>query len=135
MEVAVLGKRVWLYIINMILYLGIGFSSSLPFLLIIHLHWTLYILISLGITLVISFLISFFFLSVTHGYNIGSALMGVKYIGARNERLKVKQAFVRALAESIFIYVLFDLIYFWKNRTERGVIDRLTNTFAIDIRR
>ena len=135
MEVAVLGKRVWLYIINMILYLGIAFSSSLPFLLIIHLHWALYILISLGITIVISFLISFFFLSVTHGYNIGSALMGVKYIGARNERLKVKQAFVRALAESIFIYVLFDLIYFWKNRTERGVIDRLTNTFAIDIRR
>ena len=135
MEVAVLGKRVWLYIINMILYLGIAFSSSLPFLLIIHLHWALYILISLGITIVISFLISFFFLSVTHGYNIGSTLMGVKYIGARNERLKVKQAFVRALAESIFIYVLFDLIYFWKNRTERGVIDRLTNTFAIDIRR
>ena len=135
MEIAVLGKRIWLYIFNLFIYMGIGFSSSLPFLLVLHLHWALYILISIGITIVISILFSFFLLLVTRGYTIGSAIFGVKYIGARNEKIKAKQAFVRAFAEAILLFAVFDLFYFWKNRTERGVIDRLTGTFAIDIRR
>lgn len=135
MEVAVLGKRIWLYIINLIIYMAIGFSSSLPFLLVLHLHWALYILISLGITIVIAILLNFLSLIITRGYTIGSAIIGVKYVGARNERIKAGQAFVRAFAEAILILAFYDLIYFWKNRTERGVIDRLTSTFAIDIRR
>ncbi len=135
MEVAVLGKRVWSYILNLIIYMIIGFSSSLPFLLVLHLHWALYILISLGITIVSAMVISFLLLVITKGFNIGSAVFGVKYVGVRNERISGRQAFVRAMAEAIFIFPLFDLFYFWKNRTERGVIDRLTNTFAIDIRR
>ena len=135
MEVAVLGKRIWAYIFNLIIYLAIGFSSSLPFLLIVHLHWAFYILISIGITLVISIIVSFFLFMVTKGFNIGNAIFGVKYVGVRNEKITGKQAFVRAMAEAIIIFIFLDLIYFWKNRTERGVIDRLTNTFAIDIRR
>ena len=135
MEVAVLGKRIWSYILNLIIYMIIGFSSSLPFLLVLHLHWALYILISLGITITSAMVISFLLLVITKGFNIGSAIFGVKYVGVRNEGITGKQAFVRAMAEAIIIFPLFDLFYFWKNRTERGVIDRLTNTFAIDIRR
>lgn len=135
MEVAVLSKRIWAYIINLIIYLIIGFSSSLPFLLMLHLHWAYYILISLSITIAISIPLNLFFLMVTRGYNIGSSIFGVKYVGVRNMKITFKQAFVRAMAESLLIFALFDLFYFWKNRTERGVIDRLTDTFAIDIRR
>ena len=135
MEIAVLSKRIGVYIFNLILYLIIGFGSSLPFLMVLHLHVAFYILISIGITIIISFLFDFFLMLVTKGYTIGSAIFGVKYVRMDNKRIAARQAFIRSSTESIFIFVVFDFFYFIKNRTERGVIDRLSGTFAIDNRR
>ncbi len=135
METAVLSKRVWIYIINTILYFGIGFTSALPFLLTLHLHVALYIIIAIGFTTVVSFLLALFLLSVSHGYTFGSALLRVKYVSYDGQRIYFKQILVRAAAESIWIFAFFDLIYFINNHTERGVIDRLSNSFAIDISR
>ena len=135
METATLGKRFWAYVINAILYLGFGFASSLPFLLLLHVHIIAYVFISLGFAIIISFLLNLFLMMVTKGYNIGNAIFGIQYVARGEERINGKQAFIRASSESIFIFILFDLIYFIKNRTERGVIDRLSDTFAIDVRR
>ena len=135
MEIAVLSKRIGVYIFNLILYLIIGFGSSLPFLMVLRLHVAFSILISIGITIIISFLFDFFLMLVTKGYTIGSAIFGVKYVSMDNKRIAARQALIRSLSESIFIFVVFDFFYFIKNRTERGVIDRLSGTFAIDNRR
>lgn len=134
METAKLSKRFWAYVINAILYLGFGFASGLPFFLILHVPLIAYIFISLGFAIVLSFILNFFLLMVTKGYNVGNAIFGIQYVARGEERINAKQAFVRASGESIFILIFFDLIYFIKNRTERGVIDRLSDTFAIDVR-
>ena len=135
METAVLGKRIGAYIINAILYLGLGFLGGLPFLILLHVHIVAYVFISLGLAIIISFLLNLFLLTITKGYNLGSAIFGIQYVAKGEEIISGKQAFIRAASESIFVFILFDLIYFIKNRTERGVIDRLSDTFAIDIRR
>ena len=135
METATLTKRFWAYVINAILYLGFGFASGLPFFLLLHVHLVAYIFISLGLAIIISFFLNFFLMMVTKGYNIGNAIFGVQYVARGEERINVRQAFIRAGSESIFIFILFDLFYFMKNRTERGVIDRISDTFAIDVRR
>lgn len=135
METAVLSKRIGLYLFNLFLYLGIGFGGSLPFLLLLHLHVVYYLLISMGITIAFSFLFDFFLICVTKGFNIGSAIFGVKYVSINNDIISAKQAFIRSSSESIPIFVIFDFLYFLRYRTERGVIDRLSGTFAIDIRR
>ena len=135
METATLSKRFWAYVINAILYLGFGFAAGLPFFLLLHVHLVAYIFISLGLAIIISFFLNFFLMMVTKGYNIGNAIFGVQYVARGEERINVRQAFIRSGSESIFIFILFDLFYFMKNRTERGVIDRISDTFAIDVRR
>lgn len=135
METAVLSKRIWLYLINTILYEGLGLLSALPFLLVLRLHVVWFILISVGFATIISFLLGLFFLSVTNGYTFGSALLRVKYVSYDGKKIRLRQILIRSAAESIAIFALFDLLYFIRNHTERGVIDRLSNSFAIDIAR
>jgi len=135
METAVLSKRIWVYLIDLAIYLAIGFLSSLPFLLVLHFHVLLYILFACVIFMILSFFVDLIILNASHGFTIGSAIMGVKYVGYDGKTITGKQAFIRSGSETILVFAFIDLIYFLKNRTERGVIDRLSDTFAIDLRR
>ena len=134
METARLSKRVGAYIINLILYLGIGFGSAIPFLTLLKLHVIFYVLIALGIAIITSFIFDALIMAGSKGYNLGTAIMGVKYVASDGKRLSGKQIVIRSSSESILIFVILDLFYFNKNRTERGVIDRLSSSFAIDTR-
>lgn len=135
MEIASLSKRLWAYIINLIFYLAISFAGSLPFLISLKIEVFLYIIISLGISFLLSFIFDIILLIIFKGYTLGSAIMGIKYVGGDAKRLKKKQIVILSLGESIPIIVIFDLIYFLKTHTERGIIDRLSDSFAIDTRR
>ena len=134
METARLSKRIRAYIINLIIYLGIGFGAAVPFLTLLNFHIVFYILIALGIAIVVSLLFDILVMVSSHGYTFGSAIMGVRYVASDGKVLNGKQIVVRSACESIVIFVFLDLIYFIKNRTERGVIDRLSDSFAIDTR-
>ena len=134
METARLTKRVWAYIINLFFYLATGFGCGVLFLTLLSWPVYAYILISLGIAIIFSFVNDLLILMLTRGYTVGSAIMGVRYVASDGKKLSFKQALVRSGSESIAIFVIFDLIYFLKNRTERGVIDRLSDSFAIDTR-
>ena len=134
METARLSKRIRAYIINLIIYLGIGFGTAVPFLTLLKFHIVFYILIALGIAIVVSLLFDILVMVSSHGYTFGSAIMGVRYVASDGKVLNGKQIVVRSACESIVIFVFLDLIYFIKNRTERGVIDRLSDSFAIDTR-
>ena len=132
METAALSKRIWTYIINLLVYNGVGFASALPFLLVVKLHPFFYVLIGLGFAMIISLLFECFVLKISKGYTIASAIFKVKFVSSDGSVIDNKQILIRAAFESIVIFALFDLIYFLKNQTERGAIDRLSDSFAID---
>ena len=134
METARLNKRILLYIINFLFYIGVGFAVASPFLNVLKVPVAIYILISFGMGIVLSFIFDFILLIITKGFTIGSAIFGIKYVASDGKKISKRQAFIRSAYESIFIFVILDLIYFLKYRTERGVIDRLSDSFAIDIR-
>lgn len=134
METAILQKRVWIFIINLIIYNVVGFGAALPFLLIIHLHPAFYVMIGLGFSTVFAFLFAFFILLVSRGYTLASAFLGVKFVSSDGNRITKRQMLARAAMESVLIFAFFDFIYFVKNHTERGVIDRVSDSFAIDNR-
>ena len=134
METARLSKRVWAYIINLVLYLGLGFASASPFLNLLHLHVIFYLLIAFGIAIILSFFFDLFLLVVTRGFTLGSAIFGIKYVSSDGQPINRKQSLIRSASESILVFALLDLIYFIRFRTERGVIDRLSDSFAIDNR-
>ena len=134
METARLAKRVWAYIINLVFYLGTGFACAIPFLTLLNWPVVFYVLISLGIAIIFSFVNDALIMKLTRGFTVGSAIMGIRYVASDGQKLSSKQIIIRSMSESILIFVFFDLIYFVKNRTERGVIDRLSDSFAIDTR-
>ena len=134
METARLIKRIWVYVINLILYLGIGFLSCIPFVALLKVPTVLYLHIAFCTAIILSLFIDYLILVVSKGFTIGSAIMGVKYVSSDGNRLNHKQCMVRSCSESIVIFAVMDLIYFIKYRTERGVIDRLSDSFAIDTR-
>ena len=132
METAILAKRIWIYIINTIIYYGVGFACALPFLLVLKLHPVFYVMIGVGFSTVISFIFSFIALMISRGYTFASAILSVKYVSSDGSGINNKQILIRASLESVAIFIFFDFIYFVKNQTERGVIDRLSDSFAID---
>ena len=134
METAVLSKRVWAYIINLVIYLGVGFSLSIPFLTLLNIHVVFYLLISFGVAIILSFFFDLFLMVVTKGYTMGSAILGIKYVSENGNKLSRRQAMIRSASESILVFVILDLLYFLRYRTERGAIDRLSDSFAIDTR-
>lgn len=134
METAILSKRVWAYIINLIIYLGVGFAASIPFLTLLNVHIVFYLLISFGVAIILSFFFDLFLLVVTKGYTMGSAILGIKYVTENGNKISRRQAMIRSASESIVVFVILDLCYFLRYRTERGVIDRLSDSFAIDTR-
>ena len=134
METAKLSKRVLLYIVNLIFYVGVGFAVASPAIAVAHLHVALYVLIAFGCGIILSFVTDKARLVWTKGYTLGSAIFGIKYVSSDGNSISKKQAFIRSAYESIFIFVFLDFLYFLKHRTERGNIDRLSGSFAIDTR-
>ena len=134
MVTARLLKRVFGYLINFILYVGLGFGCAglltIPFELHILLFFFYAALFSLAIALIFNTII----ILITKGYTVGNSIFGVKYVSNNGLNITFKQSLIRSFAESTLIFALLDLFYISKYRTERGVIDRLSDSFAIDIR-
>ena len=122
METAVLSKRVWLYIINLVFHLGIGFALASPFLKYLHVHIVFYFLISAGFAIIFSFFFDIFLLSITKGYTLGSAILGVKYVASDGKRITMPQIIIRSGSESILIFALIDFFYLVKLVNHRAEI-------------
>lgn len=135
MEIVKVWKRTIIYLLNCMMYTLIGYASALPFLLLLHVNIWIYIVIGLGFSVIISIAISFLILWGSKGYNVVCYMFMVKIVGEQEKNITPKQALIRAFCESVFIFAILDFIYLLSHRTERGVIDRLSNTFMIDLRR
>ena len=135
METISFTKRLFLYLINIILYSGMGFSSSLPFLLVLHIPIGWYIVISLGVTVTLGVILRYLLIRIMRGSTITSFFFGVRYIGVEEKELKGRQIIIRVINEAIPFLLLLDLVYLKINHTERGVIDRISDSFTIDLRR
>ena len=135
METVSIIKIIIIYILSGLLYSLIGYGSALPFLLLLKINIWIYIAIGLAFSVATSILLIFFLLWLAKGYTIVSFFFGVKVVGVEEKNITPSQALIRAFNESVVIFAILDLFYLISHRTERGVIDRLSDTFMIDIRR
>ena len=135
METVSLFKRALIYFLNSLLFTALGLSVALPLLLLVKIHVVFYILIGVAIAYIASLFINVFLLTKTKGYSIPSFFFSVKVVGVEEKDITVKQAYIRMLCETLLIFAIIDCVYLIINRTERGVIDRLSDTFMIDLRR
>ena len=135
METVSLLKRTIIYVLNTIFFSASGLGIATPFLLILDVGVFWYIIIGVAIAISLSIAMNFLALWLSKGYTMISVLFGVKVVCAEEKNINKKQAIIRMLCESLLIFAVLDLIYLIKNRTERGVIDRLSDTFMIDLRK
>lgn len=135
METVSLLKRLFIYAINALVFSAIGLTALLPFLLNFGLPLVWYIILGVTLALFLSLVINFLTLWLSKGYTFISFLFAVKVVGIEEKSVSQKQAIIRVLCETLLIFAIFDVIYLIKNRTERGVVDRLSDTFMIDLRK
>lgn len=135
METVSLLKRTIIYILNALLFSALGLAAALPFLLVLGVGVFWYIVIGVSFAYLLSLFINSLTMILSKGYTIISVLFGVKVVGVEEKSVNRYQAFIRMLCETLLIFAILDLIYLVKNRTERGVIDRLSDTFMIDLRK
>lgn len=129
-----LRKRLFIYIIDMLIYSGLAYISIYPFIFILKIDLWIDIIMGIGFIILYSFDFTFLLLKLTGGYTMISLIFGAKVVGVEEKRITTSQAFIRSLNQSLWIILLFDVIYLITNKTQRGVIDRLTDTFVVDMR-
>lgn len=70
----------------------------------------------------------------SNGYTLGMAIFGIRTYHATKERIRFKEAFIKALMTGFTAMDLINAIYMLSSHTERSVFDRLTSTLIIDVR-
>lgn len=134
MKTISLKKRLLIYFIDMIIYGGLTFLSIYPFIFLLKWHVLLIILLILVFLCLYTFLFTFMQLTLFKGYTLVTAILGIKVVGVEEKNITVTQSLIRALNYGLWILLIYDLIYLIKNRTERGIIDRLSDTFLVETR-
>ena len=134
MEPASLVKRALGYLINVVIFVGFGFLFVGLMSIVFDIHIALVILFALLFALAVGIIFNIAIMFLSKGYTIGNAIFGIKYVSSDGQKINFKQTLIRSLAEATIIFILLDMFYLFKNRTERSVIDHLSDSFAIDVR-
>lgn len=91
------------------------------------------ILISLCAFPIIYFIYSYVYMRISKGYTLFSYLFRVKYVKEREEPINKSQAFLISFHQMIIIFAVIDILYLVLFRVERGLIEKISNTFCLSL--
>jgi len=74
------------------------------------------------------------YLFIGNGYTLGMQIFGIRACHATQERIRFKEAFLKALMTGFIAMDLVNAIYMLSEHTERSVFDRLTSSLVVDVR-
>lgn len=135
MDTVKLYKRTLIYLLDVLIAGVISFSLFTPFFLSKSLTLNIYLILCFVSWIVIFPLFELAFLYLLQGYTLASFIFGVRFVSLNEKRPTFKQCVIRVICEAIFIFALSDFFFFLAYKTRRGAIDRLSNTFGVDVRK
>jgi len=136
MPIARFDKRIGGWLIDKLLSFGVLAGVLAVEILFLPRNFSLFleILIAIASGYVFYAIAVFWFLYLSNGYTLGMAIFGIRTCHATEERIRFKEAFIKALMTGFAAMDLINAIYMLSSHTERSVFDRLTNTLVIDVR-
>jgi uncharacterized RDD family membrane protein YckC len=136
MPIARFDKRIGGWLIDKLLSCGVLAGVLVVEILYWPANFSLFLEILIAIASGYVFYVFFvsWFLFLANGYTLGMAIFGIRTYHATKERIRFKEAFIKALMTGFTAMDLINAIYMLSNHTERSVFDRLTGTLVIDVR-
>lgn len=135
MDTAKIYKRVLIYLFDLLICVIAPMIITLPFFLAGSMKLSSFFLFSFLGTVVIYPLYELLFLYFSTGYTLFSLIFGVKYVCLNEQKISFKQCLLRVLYEFVIIFPIVDVFFCLHYKTRRGAIDRLSDTFAVDVRK
>ncbi len=124
-------KRVLTYLFDYILCIIVSLLALLILYTRSYVGVGLYLLYSYIGSVILMFFYTLIVEYLADGYTLFSRAFSYKIVKEDNKKLRLYEVFIRACLECLFIFPLLDLFYFIAKRTNRGSIDRISNTYAI----
>lgn len=135
MDTVKLYKRTLIYLLDILLAGAISFALFTPFFLSKDLSLNNYLILCFVFWAVIFPIFELAFLYLLQGYTLASFIFGVRFVSLNEKRPTFKQCLIRVICEAVFIFAFSDFFFFLAYKTRRGAIDRLSNTFGVDVRK
>lgn len=135
MKIAGFEKRIFSYLVDMLIPIAI--SITLFFTVFIHIHlntmFFLYV-IALSIVSISYLLINILLTYLTNGYTLGNLIFGIRMVSNKNQKLRFVDCFLKycflAFPMCAFINVLYMVIV----HSERTIFDKLSSTDSLFVR-
>ena len=134
MDIARYERRVFAYLIDVLLCLGCAFLtwSFIPWMRAFPLAAQIVVLeVMMGLYYM---LFGGILLKWSNGYTLGGALLRTKVVHMDDRDITYRDAFIRSVCLSIIPWVLVNAIYMLIVHTERTICDKITDTIVIDRR-
>lgn len=138
MNIATFGKRIWAYIIDMLLAYAIPVVALIfAYVRFSELNQIPVIFVVLGMLFATWFVFTFIYsiwLFASNGRTLGRLIFGLRVVHTDISRLSFSVCLARAATEGCIILIGISAIYTLAVHTEKTVFDRLTNTVVSDWR-
>ncbi|MCQ2795634.1 MAG: RDD family protein [Bacilli bacterium] len=134
MEIARFNKRVFSYLVDFLISIGIGAGCSVPLFMFAVLPWYFSMMISFLICYVVYLLINVPVMYFSKGRSFGAFIFGIKTVTKENGTISSRNIWVKQLYLGLIPFVVANAIYMLVVHTEQTLFDRITNTIVIDIK-
>lgn len=135
MKIAGFEKRIFSYLVDMLIPIAI--SITLFFTVFIHIHlntmFFLYV-IALSIVSISYLLINTLLTYLTNGYTLGNLIFGIRVISNKNSKLKFVDCFLKYCFLAFPMCAFINMFYMIIVHSERTIFDRLSSTDSLFVR-
>ncbi len=135
MDTVKLYKRTLIYLFDILIAGVISFSLFTPFFISKDLSLITYLILCFVFWAAIFPFYELVVYYLLQGFTLASFVFGVRYVSLNEKRPTFKQCLIRVICEAVFVFAFFDFFFFLVYKTRRGAIDRLSNTFGVDVRK
>lgn len=135
MELASFKRRVFVYLIDILIAIMIGVGASVPLFIFTSIPWLFTIFFMILFCYLAYILLNTFIIHISKGYTLGGLMLWIQTLNEDGNSLSMKKTIERNLYLGLIPFALIDVIDYLINQSKKLVLDRLTGTMEIDIKR
>lgn len=132
MEIARFEKRIFAYLIDILIAVGLGCTSGALLFIYTKIPWYFSMLLTILNCYLIYLIINVPLMFFTKGRTIGSFIFRIKTISVDNNPITFKDCLIKNLYFGLIPVTIVNAVYMLIVHTEKTIIDTITDTISVD---
>jgi len=133
MEIAKFTKRVFSYLIDLIICFAIGAGCGVPLFMFTKIPWYFNMLITLSCCYGSYLLLCILFMSIFRGRSLGALIFGIKHVNQDGSNISIRNVIIKNLYLGLIPFTIVNAVYMLIVHTEKTLFDKITDTIVIDV--